>query len=82
MSNGPVDFLDQNIQVGDTIVYPNRKGSSLWMNKAKVIGMKMTDEGDPMSPFLSIAFQSTLSKSNVTKTERLRLWNVWIELLC
>lgn len=30
------DFLNQDIKIGDTIVYPNRQGSSLWMNKAQV----------------------------------------------
>lgn len=31
-----VDFLGREIHVGDTIVYPGRRGSSLWMNKAIV----------------------------------------------
>lgn len=31
-----VDFLNQPINVGDTVVYPNRQGSSMWMNKAVV----------------------------------------------
>ena len=35
------DFLNNDINVGDTIVYPGRQGSSLWMNKAKVIGIEM-----------------------------------------
>ena len=30
------DFLGQFISVGDTIVYPNRQGSNLWMVKALV----------------------------------------------
>ncbi len=30
------DFLNQDIKIGDTIVYPNRQGSSLWMNRAQV----------------------------------------------
>ena len=33
------DFLDNDINVGDTIVYPGRQGSSLWMNKGKVVGI-------------------------------------------
>lgn len=31
------DFLDQEINAGDTIVYPNRQGSNLWMVKAEVL---------------------------------------------
>ncbi len=30
------DFLGQQIEVGDSIVYPNRQSSSLWMNFATV----------------------------------------------
>lgn len=31
-----VDFLGNEISVGDRIVYPGRHGSSLWMNRAIV----------------------------------------------
>ncbi len=31
------DFLDQEITAGDTIVYPNRQGSRMWMVKAEVL---------------------------------------------
>ncbi len=30
------DFLGQKIKVGDSVVYPNRHGSRLWMNFATV----------------------------------------------
>lgn len=36
------DFLDQEITVGDTIVYPNRGRSKLWMNRAVVTEVGMT----------------------------------------
>jgi hypothetical protein len=32
----PRDFLDREISVGDIIVYPVRRGSSMWLNKIKV----------------------------------------------
>jgi len=35
------DFLNQEINAGDVIVYPNRKRGSMWMNKATV-----TEKGD------------------------------------
>lgn len=31
-----VDFRGRDIHVGDRIVYPNRHGSTLWMNEAEV----------------------------------------------
>lgn len=34
------DFLGQEIRAGDTVVYPNRHGSRLWMNKAVVTEVK------------------------------------------
>jgi len=37
------DFLDQEITVGDEIVYPNRGGSDLWMNRATVTEVGMTN---------------------------------------
>lgn len=36
------DFLGQDINVGDTIVYPNRQGSNLWMNQAQVTEVRVT----------------------------------------
>jgi hypothetical protein len=33
------DFLGTEIQVGDTIVYAGRRGSSLWLTEALVVGM-------------------------------------------
>jgi hypothetical protein len=35
-SEGPRDFLGRVIKVGDSIVYPGRSGSALWMNAATV----------------------------------------------
>jgi hypothetical protein len=37
-----IDFLGREIKVGDTIVYPGRRGSSMWLNRAVV---KTTQEG-------------------------------------
>ena len=41
------DFLDQEITPGDTVVYPNRQGSSLWMVKAEVL--TVNDESNRLS---------------------------------
>ena len=35
----PKDFLGKPIETGDTIVYPGRQGSGMWLNKATVISI-------------------------------------------
>jgi hypothetical protein len=37
-----VDFLGREIHVGDTIIYPGRRGSNMWLNRATV---QTTQEG-------------------------------------
>jgi hypothetical protein len=32
------DFLGREIKAGDTVVYPVRRGSSMWMSRMKVEG--------------------------------------------
>jgi expansin (peptidoglycan-binding protein) len=34
--NAPLDFLGREIKIGDTIAYPVRRGSSMWLNKLRV----------------------------------------------
>lgn len=36
----PIDKLNKEIKVGNVIVYPGRRGSSLWINVAKVVELK------------------------------------------
>lgn len=36
----PKDFRGREIKVGDTIVYPGRQSSSLWMTEGEVTGVK------------------------------------------
>lgn len=36
-----LDFLGQNILIGDSIVYPNRQKSDLWMNLATVTDVRL-----------------------------------------
>lgn len=33
------DFLGQDINSGDTVVYPGRQGSNMWMNSATVLDL-------------------------------------------
>lgn len=32
----PLDFMGRKITVGATVIYPVRRGSSMWMNKLKI----------------------------------------------
>ena len=53
------DFLGREIQRGDIIVYPNRKSSSLWMNKARVIEvhenkLRIQRNGDVVRPLACV----------------------------
>lgn len=34
------DYLGQTITVGDTVVYPGRQGSRMWMNNATVVELR------------------------------------------
>lgn len=34
--NDPIDFLGRTIAVGDTLVYPVRRGSKMWLNRIVV----------------------------------------------
>lgn len=34
--NNPTDFLGRVIVVGDTLVYPVRRGSRMWLNRIEV----------------------------------------------
>jgi hypothetical protein len=42
--NEALDFLGRPIKVGDTIVYPVRAGSSMWLQKMKVSQVVATAE--------------------------------------
>jgi hypothetical protein len=39
------DFLGNSIEVNDTIIYPVRRGSSMWMKKLKVLAVRSTANG-------------------------------------
>jgi hypothetical protein len=41
----PVDFVNRTIEIGNTVVYPVRQGSSMWLNKMVVTGIENRDKG-------------------------------------
>jgi hypothetical protein len=43
------DYLGRVIQAGDTICYPVRRGSRLWLNKLKVLAVHGTPRGPCVS---------------------------------
>lgn len=57
-----VDFMGGEIGVGDTIVYPVRKGSSMWLNKAVVSGQRTDQAG---KPYLTVYDPEAVAKRNV-----------------
>lgn len=62
-----LDFLGRVIAPGDLIVYPNRRGSSLWMNKAEVLRVEWEDtESSPARPVIVAKLEQTNSKGKVT----------------
>lgn len=40
-----VDIVGKEVKIGDTIAYPRRSGSSLWMETAKVVEI-LSEESD------------------------------------
>jgi hypothetical protein len=49
---GPVgghDYLGNVIKAGDTVVYPVRRGSSMWLNKLNVLAVQDTPRGTCLS---------------------------------
>lgn len=38
------DYFNNEIKVGDLVLYPNRQGSSLWMNHGTVLALGHTDD--------------------------------------
>lgn len=37
----PKDFLGRDIAIGATVVYPSRVSSSMWLNKARVVNLRL-----------------------------------------
>ena len=54
----PLDFLGNPIKAGDTVVYPVRRGSDMWLNKLSV--QQVTDDGIS-------GYNATGRKVNVSK---------------
>lgn len=62
------DFLGQEIEVGDTIVYPVRWGSSMWLSKTKVL--ERTETTSYYGPHKAALKVKGKSKNWYTKEER------------
>jgi len=52
----PRDFLGREIYVGVTVIYPVRRGSSMWLNKIKVtaIGGVQRRDGEKCRPIQGV----------------------------
>lgn len=58
------DFRGETINIGDTIVYPGRSGSSLWMNEGVVVGF------EDYQPYYSSEQTMTALKVKRTDTKK------------
>jgi hypothetical protein len=72
-----VDYFGNDIKVGDLVVYPNRSGSSMWMNHGtvKAIGMRPDDYSPSMQPVLQI--EKVPSNYDITESGTRR-----VEVVC
>ena len=41
----PIDFLGRDIKTGDLVVYPVRRGSSMWLKRVMVTGIETRGQG-------------------------------------
>lgn len=55
------EVMNGAVSVGDRICYPNRQSSSMWMNIAEVVGIKMSkpDWRDETHPILTVKVTQT-----------------------
>jgi len=66
----PKDFLGQVIRVGDTIVYPGRQGSSMWLNKAEVLEISWAESTGPKVVYTLSIVRSDGRRAQITKLNR------------
>lgn len=68
----PKDFLGRVIEVGDTIVYPNRQGSRMWLTKAEVLGISWPKQKDtsPNVKYTLSIIRSDGRRAQITKLDR------------
>ncbi len=48
------DFMGREIQVGDTVVWPSRYSSSMWMSSGKVLGFDVRVGYGSQTPILIV----------------------------
>lgn len=68
----PKDFLGKPIAGGDTIVYPGRHASSLWMNKATVLSVS----APKVKPNGAITYTLSVLRSDGRKAQIKNIQNV------
>lgn len=64
------DYVGTQISVGDIVVYPSRRGSSLWMNRAQVLAFDWPRNRIKVKRFPNSSREKARSCwiKNVTKT--------------
>ena len=66
----PKDFLGNVIEQGDTIVYPGRQGSSMWLNKAEVLSVSWAESTGPGVKYTLSIVRSDGRRAQITKLNR------------
>jgi hypothetical protein len=65
----PVDFLGRKIKEGDALVYPVRRGSSMWLKKITVTRVTETDRDGPVKTIV-IGINDSGRRITLMKPER------------
>jgi hypothetical protein len=65
--NGATDFLGREIKAGDTIVYPVRRGSSMWLNRLLVTQVASDGVDRDGQPLLHVAGTNSFGRRITVK---------------
>jgi len=65
--NGATDFLGREIKAGDTVVYPVRRGSSMWLNKLLVTQVASDGVDRDGQPLLHVAGTNSFGRRITVK---------------
>jgi hypothetical protein len=66
----PKDYLGQVIETGDTIVYPGRQGSSMWLNTAEVLAISWAEAEGPKVKYTLSIVRSDGRRAQITQLNR------------
>jgi hypothetical protein len=65
-----VDFLGREIRVGDTVVYPCRSGSTMWLTNGEVIDFADGVIGEPFRVAVRAKTESGVKRTGMVPVDR------------